>query len=97
MTITFKGALVGALALAGVLGSTPGAEALPIQPLAAGAVTAPVEPVYFYRYGYRRPLLRYGYGFRRPFYGYRRLRPYGLRRPFYGYRRPYYGYGYRRF
>ncbi|RYB03298.1 hypothetical protein [Lichenibacterium ramalinae] len=97
MNITWKGMIVGTLALAGATFATAEADAMPVQPLTAGVSAAQVEPVYYYRYGYRRPFLRYGYGVRRPFYGYRRLRPYGFRRPFYGYRRPFYGYGYRRF
>ena len=97
MTSTINGIIVGTLALAGAGLFSVEAEAMPVQPLDQTALSSGhVESVYYYGYGYRRPIVR-GYGFRRPFYGYRRLRPYGFRRPFYGYRRPFYGYGYRRF
>ncbi len=87
-----KGIIAGTLALAGATFATAEAQAMPIQPLSPAASTAPIEQVYLYGYGYRRPFVRrFGYGFR-PFYGYRRPF-YGYRRPFvYGYRRPFYGY-----
>ena len=89
MHSTMKGIIAGTLALAGATFATADAQAMPIQPLSPAASTAPIEQVYYYGYGYRRPFFR-GYGFR-PFYGYRRF--YGFRRPFvYGYRRPFFGY-----
>ncbi len=97
MIKTLKGIIIGALALAGVMTVTAEADAMPVQPLApVAAASQDIQPVYFYRYGYRRPFVRPFYAFRRPFYGYRRFGPYGygFRRPFYAYRRPYYGYGY---
>ena len=91
MQHTLKGIVAGALALAGATLATAEAQAMPIQPLSPSVSSqSPIEPVYYYRYGYRRPFFGYRrfyrpYGFRRPFvYGYR---PFYRVRPFYGYRR----------
>ena len=100
MHMSLKGIVVGALAITGAtLAAVPDAQAMPVQPLGAAALAAPLEHVYYYGYGYRRPFVR---RFVRPFYGYRRFGyGYGYRRPFLGYRRPFggygFGYGYRRF
>ena len=94
MHMSLKGVVVGTLAIAGATLATAEAQAMPVQPLSPAASAAPLEQVYYYGYGYRRPFIR---PFVRPFYGYPRF-GYVYRRPFvYGYRRPFYGYGYRRF
>ena len=91
MHMSLKGIVVGTLALAGATVVAADAQAMPIQPLSPAAAATPLEHVFYYGYGYRRPFVR-------PFYGYRRFGyGYGYRRPFFGYRRPFYGYGYRRF
>ena len=79
-----KGAVIGALTLAGAIMVSADAEAMPVQTLDATSASAgSIEHVWWRGgYGYRRGF--YGYGFRRPFYGY-------------GWRRPYYGYGWRRY
>ena len=99
MHMSLKGIVAGTLAIAGATFATAEAQAMPIQPLSPAASTAQVEQVYYYGYGYRRPLVRrFVRPLARPFYGYRRFGyGYGYRRPFLGYHRPFYGYGYRRF
>ncbi len=92
---SLKGAVIGAMALAGAGFGPQEAQALPIQPLNSALSDTSIEQVFLrYGYGYRRPFLGYGYGFRRPFvYGYRRFGYGGYGR--FGYGR--FGYGYRRF
>ena len=94
MNRSFKAAIVGTLALAGVTVATADVQAMPIQSLNPAASSTSIEKVWWrggYGWGWRRPYYGYGWGWRRPFYGY----GWGWRRPFYGYgwrwRHPYYG------
>lgn len=92
---SFKAAIAGTLAIAGVAMATVDVQAMPIQPLSPAASSVSIDKVWwrggyvwhrpFYGYGWRRPFVGYGWGWgwRRPFYGYR----YGWRRPYYGWRR----------
>lgn len=89
-----KGALVGSLAIVGVMSAAADVQAMTIQPLSPAASTSGVEKVWWrggYGYAWHRPFYRwhrpyYGYAWRRPFYPHGGF-VYGWRRPHYGWRR----------